>query len=263
MRSGACAGASASPEAGLQPRRPAPLHPALAAELTGARAAPDQAHEPARRPPSPLRLPADLGAFARRGLRGQPQADREALAAGGPSGPAADQEPAKEPGERDELLDQPRASHPNQIWSYDFVAARTANGGPLRILNVVDEYTRLCIGGYVARSIGAQEVAEQLGELFARHGQPQIIRSDNGREFTADSLAEWLRSEGVAGLIDRGAPQQNPYVERSTARCAMSFSTARSCTRCSKPGSSSPVRHHLQRDPPAPRPRHAHPAGLL
>ena len=107
------------------------------------------------------------------------------------------------------------ASHPNQIWSYDFVAARTADGGPLRILNVVDEYTRLCIGSYVARSIGAQEVAEQLGELFARHGRPQIIRSDNGREFTADSLAEWLRSEGVAqAFIDRGAPQQNPYVER-------------------------------------------------
>lgn len=107
------------------------------------------------------------------------------------------------------------ASRPNQIWSYDFVADRTADGRPLKILNVVDEYTRLCIGSYVARAIGAADVQGQLAEMFARHGRPKIIRSDNGREFTADSLAEWLSQQGVAqAFIDRGAPQQNPYVER-------------------------------------------------
>lgn len=107
------------------------------------------------------------------------------------------------------------ASHANQIWSYDFVSDRTADGRPLKILNVVDEHTRLCIGSYVARAIGAHEVQEQLQEMFARHGKPKILRSDNGREFTAESLAEWLSEEGVAqAFIDRGSPQQNPYVER-------------------------------------------------
>ena len=107
------------------------------------------------------------------------------------------------------------AARRNQIWSYDFVSDRTADGRPLKILNVVDEHTRLCIGSHVARAIGARDVQEQLAEMFARHGRPEIIRSDNGREFTAESLAGWLRAEGVAqAFIDRGSPQQNPYVER-------------------------------------------------
>ena len=107
------------------------------------------------------------------------------------------------------------ASHRNQIWSYDFVSDRTADGRPLKILNVVDEHTRLCIGSVVSRAFGARDVQEALSDLFARHGRPEIIRSDNGREFTAESLAEWLCEEGVAqAFIDRGSPQQNPYVER-------------------------------------------------
>jgi len=107
------------------------------------------------------------------------------------------------------------ASHRNQIWSYDFVSARTTDGRPLRILNVVDEHTRLCIGSYVARSIGAGDVKEQLGALFARHGRPGLLRSDNGREFTAELLGEWLSGQGVAqAFIDPGSPQQNPFVER-------------------------------------------------
>jgi hypothetical protein len=107
------------------------------------------------------------------------------------------------------------SSRPNEIWSYDFVAARTADGGALRILNVVDEYTRVALGCRVDRSIGAADVIEELEALFSRHGRPKLLRSDNGREFIASSLADWLQGQGVAqAFIEKGAPQQNAYVER-------------------------------------------------
>ncbi len=107
------------------------------------------------------------------------------------------------------------AARPHDIWSYDFVAARTETGAPIRILNVVDEYSRLALGSRVDHSIGAREVIEELAGLFARYGRPRVIRSDNGREFIAASLADWLSAQGVRqAFIERGSPQQNPYVER-------------------------------------------------
>jgi transposase InsO family protein len=107
------------------------------------------------------------------------------------------------------------AAAPNHIWSYDFMSARTREGGPLRILNVVDEYTRLALGSRVAGSIGAREVVRHLEQLFAKHGKPQLLRSDNGREFIADSLGAWLAGEGVqTAFIEKGSPQQNAFVER-------------------------------------------------
>ena len=107
------------------------------------------------------------------------------------------------------------ASRPNQIWSYDFVAARSVDGRPLRILNTVDEYTRRCLGFHVARSIGATDVARELKRLIDLHGPPEILRSDNGREFTAETVELFLRDYGVRqAFIERGMPQQNAFVER-------------------------------------------------
>jgi putative transposase len=108
-----------------------------------------------------------------------------------------------------------QAERPNDVWSYDFVAAMTEDGRPLRILNVVDEFTRRCLGCHVDRSIGARDVAGVLAELFAQHGRPRLLRSDNGREFVAQSLADWLKTEQVEQLfIAKGMPQQNAFVER-------------------------------------------------
>lgn len=108
-----------------------------------------------------------------------------------------------------------QATGPNDVWSYDFVAARTEDGGPLRILNVVDEFTRRSLGCRVARHIGARDIAGVLEELFAVHGRPRLIRSDNGREFIAASLADWLKDRRVRQVfIEKGSPQQNAYVER-------------------------------------------------
>jgi putative transposase len=89
------------------------------------------------------------------------------------------------------------ATGPNHVWSYDFMSGRTRDGSPIRILNVVDEYTRVALGSRVARSIGARDVISELERLFDQHGKPAVLRSDNGREFIAESLAEWLAKQGV------------------------------------------------------------------
>jgi transposase InsO family protein len=108
-----------------------------------------------------------------------------------------------------------QAERPNEIWSYDFVASRTEDGQSLRILNVVDEFTRRCLACRVERSIGARDVIEVLDGLFAEHGRPRRLRSDNGREFIAQSLAQWLKAQRVEQVfIEKGSPQQNAYVER-------------------------------------------------
>jgi transposase InsO family protein len=108
-----------------------------------------------------------------------------------------------------------QAARANDVWSYDFVAARTEDGLPLRILNVVDEFTRRCVGCRVERSIGARDVISELEQLFQRHGKPRLLRSDNGREFIAESLAGWLKDQGVTQVfIEKASPQQNAYVER-------------------------------------------------
>lgn len=105
--------------------------------------------------------------------------------------------------------------YPNHIWSYDFVGRRTADGRPLRVLNVMDEFTRVALGSLCARSIGAREVRQHLSKLFTEHGKPTIIRADNGREFIANLLREWLATEGVRGVfIAKAKPWQNGYMER-------------------------------------------------
>jgi putative transposase len=99
------------------------------------------------------------------------------------------------------------ARRPNHVWSYDFMGCRTREGGPIRILNVVDEYTRVALGSRVARSIGAGDVIAELERLFERHGKPEVLRSDNGREFIAASLGEWLAEQGVkTAFIEKGHP---------------------------------------------------------
>jgi putative transposase len=107
------------------------------------------------------------------------------------------------------------ATRPSHIWSYDFMSARLRNGAALRILNVVDEYTRVALGCHVDRSIGAADVIVQLEQLFKTQGKPEFIRSDNGREFIATSVGGWLAEQGVkTAFIEKGSPQQNAFVER-------------------------------------------------
>ena len=106
------------------------------------------------------------------------------------------------------------AERPNHVWSYDFVMDRTEDGRRLKLLTVVDEFTRECLAIHVARSITAEDLIDQLAALFIERGAPAHIRSDNGPEFIAKELRRWLATMGSSTLfIEPGSPWQNAYIE--------------------------------------------------
>ncbi len=107
-----------------------------------------------------------------------------------------------------------RPERKNHVWSYDLMAERTQDGRAFRILTILDEYTRESLSITVARRITAQDGIYQLGELFLERGIPEHIRSDNGPEFTARAVRQWLKDLGVKTLyIEPGSPWENGYIE--------------------------------------------------
>ena len=107
-----------------------------------------------------------------------------------------------------------RPGRRNHVWAYDFVLDRTHDGRTIRMLTVIDEFTRECLAIEVARSLRHDDVLHVLADLFARHGPPDHIRSDNGSEFTAIAVREWLPRVGVKTLfIEPGSPWENGYNE--------------------------------------------------
>jgi putative transposase len=107
-----------------------------------------------------------------------------------------------------------RPTHRNHVWSYDFVADRTSEGRKMRILNIIDEYTRECLSMRVDRTITASDVIETLKDLFVMRGIPEHIRSDNGPEFVAELVRNWLHDLQVNTLfIEPGSPWENGYIE--------------------------------------------------
>ena len=107
-----------------------------------------------------------------------------------------------------------RPTRKDHVWSYDLLMDRTSDGRPLRILVIIDEYTRECLSMSVSRRIRSQDVLDQLYELFLTRGTPDYIRSDNGAEFTANTVRSWLKDLGVSTLyIEPGSPWENGYVE--------------------------------------------------
>jgi transposase InsO family protein len=108
-----------------------------------------------------------------------------------------------------------RPERRDHVWSYDFVQARTRDGRAFRMLTAIDEFTRECLAIDVARRLTADDVLERLADLFVRRGVPEHIRSDNGPEFTAKAVREWLGRVGVATpSIAPGSPWENGYIER-------------------------------------------------
>lgn len=112
-----------------------------------------------------------------------------------------------------------QALHPNHVWTYDFVFDRCANGQKVKLLTVVDEYTRESLVIEVATSIKARAVIEVLARLVAERGAPQCMRSDNGPEFVALRVKKWLAQKGIATLyIAPGSPWQNARGESFNGR---------------------------------------------
>jgi len=117
-----------------------------------------------------------------------------------------------------------RPEKQNHVWSYDFVVDRTNNGRAFRILNIIDEYTRESLLTKAARNMKAEDVEECLTELFCQKGVPEYIRSDNGSEFTAERIRNWLSNLGVTTMfIEPGSPWKTAILSRLTARCGMNF----------------------------------------
>ena len=107
-----------------------------------------------------------------------------------------------------------RPARRNHVWSYDFVADRTHDGRAFRMLTVIDEHSRECLAIDVQRRLRSDDVLHKLAELFVRHGPPEHIRSDNGPEFTAHAVRDWLGCLVVKTLfIQPGSPWENGYNE--------------------------------------------------
>lgn len=108
----------------------------------------------------------------------------------------------------------PGAVRPNAVWSYDFVHDQLVDGNALKMLCVIDEYTRECLAIEIGASLRSQDVILTLSRLMRLYGKPAYIRSDNGAEFTAAKVMRWLRDQDVGpAFITPGSPWQNGFVE--------------------------------------------------
>lgn len=107
----------------------------------------------------------------------------------------------------------------DHVWSYDFIFDQTEDGGRLKWLPILDEYSRGLMSLEVARSMTAKDVVAQLEKLVEHRGAPQFIRSDNGPEFVAEAVRKWIKNRGFKTLfIAPGSPWQNAYSESFNSR---------------------------------------------
>jgi putative transposase len=107
-----------------------------------------------------------------------------------------------------------RATKPNEVWTYDFLEGRTERGGKLRMLTILDEYTRECLTIQVTRSMSSRGVIKVLEWLFLVRAIPDNLRCDNGPEFIAYAIQQWLCDRHCRTLyITPGSPWENPFIE--------------------------------------------------
>ncbi len=107
-----------------------------------------------------------------------------------------------------------RPERPNHVWSYDFVESRTHDGRKFRMLNVIDEFTRECLSIRIDRKLNSTAVIDVLTDLFILRGVPGHVRSDNGPEFIAKAVRDWIDAVGAkTAFIEPGSPWENGYCE--------------------------------------------------
>ena len=133
-----------------------------------------------------------------------------------------------------------KPERPNHVWAYGFVEDRTHDGRKLRMLNIVDEFTREALAIRVERRLNSYDVIDVLSDLFILRGVPGHIRSDNGPEFIAKAVQAWIAAAGAqTAYITRAALGKTATLKASMPTCGTSSSTARSSTPCRRPKSSS------------------------
>ncbi len=129
---------------------------------------------------------------------------------------------------------------PNVIWAMDFQFDTTADGRTIKMLNVIDEFTREALAIHVDRVINADGVVDVLDRLALIHGPPCYVRFDNGPEFVAHAVNDWCRFNGTGSLfIDPGSPWQNAWIESFNGRLRDELLNSWPFGPCAKPGSSS------------------------
>ena len=112
-----------------------------------------------------------------------------------------------------------RPKYRNHVWSYDFVHCRTDDGKVFRTLNILDEFSRECLAIKVDRKLNSTNVIDALTDLFIMRGSPAFIRSDNGPEFIAQAVRDWITAVGAkTAYIEPGSPWENGYCESFNAR---------------------------------------------
>ena len=132
--------------------------------------------------------------------------------------------PAKRPQKRsrgnfENSCQKLKARRLNHVWSYDFIHDQTDDGGRLKWLPIVEEYSREVLSLEVARSITAKDVVENLELLVGQRGVPEYIRSDNGPEFVAHAVKDWIAARGFKTcFVEPGSPWQNAYIESFNSR---------------------------------------------
>jgi putative transposase len=116
-------------------------------------------------------------------------------------------------GSKNSCVNQP-ARFKNDVWTYDFIADRTTQGGPLKWLSLVDEYTRECLTLHVDSSLTGPDVQRVLARVVGRRGAPTRIRSDNGSEFICAALTGWLPEVGMKAIpVAPASPWENGFIE--------------------------------------------------
>jgi putative transposase len=115
--------------------------------------------------------------------------------------------------------DRLRAERPDHVWALDFQFDQAFNGRAIKLLNIVDEFTREALAMHVAHNITADDTVGVLDQLARERGAPEHVRCDNGPELTAHALRDWCRfTKAATAFIEPGAPWQNPFVESFNGR---------------------------------------------
>jgi putative transposase len=115
--------------------------------------------------------------------------------------------------------EQRSATEPNDVWSWDFIFDTTEDGQTIKILSIVDEFSRFCIDLNVNRKISSSQVLEALDQACKRYGTPKCIRSDNGPEFVATAVQDWVKARKIDCMyVAPGSPWENGYVESFHSR---------------------------------------------
>ena len=111
------------------------------------------------------------------------------------------------------------ADAPNRVWAVDFQFDVTTDGRPIKIVSIIDEHTRECLGGMVERSITGKHLTGELGRLATRRGHfPAMLRCDNGPEMVCGAMAEWAAGQVGLHFIPPGEPWRNGYIESFNSR---------------------------------------------